>query len=470
MIGLLLTALLLATSALLALRDWRQGLLFCFWVGILQDPLRKIVPGQTVMMQMLVLAAFAFVVFALFTSGRRLRVADLYRGSRGFDVSLQFLIFVILLQCLHTLISYGNPILAGLGMITYFAPLLAALIGWAYVRNEEDVRKLMAFYLVLAVPACLTVFISYQYPGRWDLFREIGEFVGKQLLIFDVGTVLVSHSGLFRVGEVAAWHAAMSSIFLFVLAATSKSTLKRVVAGVLIVALVAVIILTGRRKMLAALVLFVGCYMAFILAFWRGRGRLGLSSIVLAFGLGAMAWVMFPSVAESPYLQRGASVFAEGGERATTTQRLASSAIVRGGFFGKGAGVTAQGAQYFGGGSSIVGGSAEAGVGKIYLELGVPGAIAILLLLVKGSRWLLTLYRRIAPSIPQAAPLFSGMLAAMLANGVTFLVATQIFGDMFVQLFLGVMLGMSLSVNKLLFRAPARPTVSPRVARRAPTA
>lgn len=470
MTGWLLTGLLLAVAAVVAMRDWRRGLLFCFWVGILQDPLRKFVPGQSVAMQMLVLVAFGFVAFSLFAKGGRLRVSDLYRGSTGFEVALKLLLIVVVLQCLHTLLAYGNPVLAGLGLTTYFAPLLAALVGWAFVRSEEDVRRLMRFYLVLAIPACLTVFISYQYPGRWDLFRDIGEFIGQQLLIYDLGTVLASHSGIFRAGEVAAWHAAMSIIFLFVLTATSKSNFMRLAAALLIIALVGVIILTGRRKMLAALVIFLGCYMAFYLLFWQARGRLGLSSLVLAMGLGAAVWTFFPTVADSPYLQRGVSVFAEGGERAGVAQDLAGWAVVRGGFFGKGAGVAAQGAQYFGGGTNIVGGSAEAGIGKIYVELGAPGAIAIVLLLVQAARWMLSLYRRTAPLISHAWPLFSGMLAAILANGITFLAATQIFGDMFVQLFLGVMFGMSLSVNKLLGRVALRPSSGMETPRRVPLA
>jgi len=454
MIGWLLTGGMMLVAALVALQDWRRGLLFCFWVGIIQDPLRKIVPGQSVAMQLLVLVAFGFVTFAMFRSGRRLRISDLYRGSRGFQGAMRLLIVIVVLQCLHTLFRYGNPILAGLGLMTYFAPMLAALVGWAYVRKESDVERLMRFYLVLAVPACLTVFISYLYPDQWDLFREIGDFVGEKLLIYDFGSVLASNSGVFRVGEVAAWHAAISCIFLFIIAARSNSTITKIVAGLLIVALIAVIILTGRRKMLAALAVFLGCYVAFLLAFWQNRGRLGLSSILIAFAVGSVIWLQFPDLAGSPYLQRGVSVFADGGKRVGTSRALLTSAVWRGGFFGKGAGVSAQGAQYFGGGVDIVGGSSEAGLGKIYVELGVPGSAAIVYLLFQAGLWIALLYKRIAPNIPQGASLFCGLLAAIVANGVTFMVATQIFGDMFVQLFLGVMLGMSLSLNKLLIRIP----------------
>ena len=174
MIGWVLTGLLLAFAAFIAPRDFRQGLLFCFWVVILQEPLRKIVPGQSVAMQILVLVALVF---------------------------------------------------------------------------------------VSVVPSLLT---------------------------------------------------------------------------------------SARRKVLVALVLFGGCYMAIFPAFWRGRDRLRMSSIVLAFGLGVAVWALFPKVAVSSSLRCGALVFAKGDERAGFAQYLASSAVGRGGFVGKGVAVFAHGVQFLG--------------------------------------------------------------------------------------------------------------------------
>ena len=45
------------------------------------------------------------------------------------------------------------------------------------------------------------------------------------------------------------------------------------------------------------------------------------------------------------------------------------------GLFGAGLGVGTQGTQYFGGDAEIGAGAAEGGLGKITLELGIPGLL-----------------------------------------------------------------------------------------------
>jgi len=41
-----LTIALLGIAGLLTVLDWRKGLLMCIFIGVAQDPLRKLAPGQ----------------------------------------------------------------------------------------------------------------------------------------------------------------------------------------------------------------------------------------------------------------------------------------------------------------------------------------------------------------------------------------------------------------------------------------
>jgi hypothetical protein len=97
-----------------------------------------------------------------------------------------------------------------------------------------------------------------------------------------------------------------------------------------------------------------------------------------------------------------------------------------------------------------VGGSAEAGAGKLYVELGLAGFVAIIWLVLNLWRHFKRLLSKISASVLRDTTIYAGLLAAILANAVTFFAATQLFGDMFVMLMLGLLVGMSLSASKLV--------------------
>ena len=100
-----------------------------------------------------------------------------------------------------------------LGLIFYLGPVAALLLGVACPVGAADRDILMVYALVMA-PAALTVYLSVEYSDQWPVLQDIGVFVGRQMIIYDVGAALESHPGVFRVGEIAAWHAATAATFL----------------------------------------------------------------------------------------------------------------------------------------------------------------------------------------------------------------------------------------------------------------
>lgn len=441
-----LAAATLLVAIMVAFANWRLGVFAMIAVAVLQDPLRKLVPGQPAWFVLGAAMVFAVLAFAAWTRGAVITLRPLYLGDRGLRTAWHLMIFIVVVQVFHAFVRWGSPALPVLGILVYFGPVVAILVGVAFAESERAVRRFMFGYVLIVAPACLTVYLSLDYSDAWPVLRDIGSFTGAQLVIYDVGTVLESNPGTFRAGEIAAWHAATAAIFLIILAARDRSVAFRIVAGLLVIALVGAIILTGRRKMLMALTIFLVTQWGLLAIYRRGAGRLTITILILGI-LGSFGWTLLDPASEpSLYVQRGLTVFEEAGERVGTALQLLQSAIYRTAGLGFGAGVTAQGAQHVGGAVSAAGGASEAGLGKLIIELGIPGALVAMLLLVLTMLRLIGGFRLLGQADERFLYYAASFAAFLTANAATFAVATQVYGDLFVLIMLGLVTGMLFAV------------------------
>jgi hypothetical protein len=366
-------------------------------------------------------------------------------------------IALIAMQLLNAFLRYGGVAVPAFGFFFYLGPPLAMLVGAAFANRERRVHQFLLAYVVLFVPVCLTVYFSPGLQDSWPVLREVGSFVGNELIIHSgYGVALESYSGLLRVGEIAAWHAATAAMFLSVLALNSPSTAKRIFWSTLIVLLVGVIILTGRRKMLMTLSIFFVAQWFLLARFRHGMGKLAVVFLVIGTVASYSLTLLEPTSESSKYLQRGSTVFGEAGERFSTSVMLMKSAFNRGGGLGLGAGAGSQGTQYAGVDlKGTVGGSAESGIGKLMVEIGVPGMVLSLLLLVLVARRVFMNMKRVA-RIGERYLIYQVSFAALIfANLMTFTVATQVYGDMFILIILGTVGGFIVRINDVTLRHPA---------------
>jgi hypothetical protein len=174
--------------------------------------------------------------------------------------------------------------------------------------------------------------------------------------------------------------------------------------------------------------------------------RQAVWAVVLG-GIGSVGLLLLDRASTAGlYLQRGVTVFGDSTERFGTAVQLMFSAITRSGGLGLGAGVASQGARFAGGSGAAIGGSGEAGLGKIVVELGIPGALAVLWLIVMLTKRFWRSFGLLART-DQRLVFFAASLAAFLvANAATFLVAQQVYGDPFVLVILGLVAGFLFSV------------------------
>lgn len=439
----LIAVILTAMVALLTLGNWRYGLLCIIVIGVMQDVLRKLTPEAPPFYIVWSMLAFGFVAAVALGRNALGSLRELWMGDDTLKVAFYLYFLVVIVQCLHSLLRWESPLVPLFGLIFYLGPVVALLVVIGFAKQEIWLNRFIGTYLLIMVPVCLTVYLSLLFKDSVPVLRDVGSFLGNQLVIYDVGTVLYSYPGLLRVGEIAAFHAAVCCAFLSMLMLGKTGWLRgRLWYALLIIALVGAIALTGRRKMLMALCIFWVLQFYFLTALRGGASRQAV--VILVLGLVFSVAIGLAGESEtSLYLQRGSTVFSGMDERVSTAINLFLSAIDRSSGVGLGAGIAAQGARFAGIDNSLfVGGSSESGIGLLVVELGIPGFIIIVWLLFNLARVVVAKLKAVA-RIDDHLLLYAVSFAALLlANMATFSVATQLYGDYFVLITLGVVAGM----------------------------
>jgi hypothetical protein len=456
--------ILLTVTGLLAMLDWRKGLAMCVIIGIAQDPLRKLASNQPIFYVVLVGVIFGVAWLRAYLLNIKLTPAALPGWKR--DLQSPFTVFAVLMgfQAINSYVRYQSFLMSGVGLLVWFGPIPAILFGYQFALRSgvAKVRRWMLLYIALASFALAGVYLEF---AGFD-WPTLGS-VGAGLTIYDVGVALKAYSGFFRTSEIAAWHAATIGCFMFIVFVDKRPTLIRVAAFLILLSvLVTVGILTGRRKMLVEIAVFMTIYL-FLVA-WLQRGRARTAFIVLTLGvIGYFAIVaMMPADpvtridAEliSPeeakglrgYAIRGQSGFSNLPERLDELGvRPVLWSIDHFGWLGAGLGTGTQGAQAVVEQHNIYRGAAEGGLGKITMELGVPGLLIVgwfFVALWKHIRGKLVHLTAISPRYARMA---YGFVAFLAANVATFSVATQAYSDLFVLLILGWTLGFVLALPAL---------------------
>jgi hypothetical protein len=274
------------------------------------------------------------------------------------------------------------------------------------------------------------------------------------------------YSGFLRSPEIAAWHAAACICLLIVLSfSMRRNTIFKWSSGPLVMVLLGALLLTGRRKFLVEVFLFLSIYGLLLIWFRRTAIKsavISKSAAVLAAGLvvGSVGYMYIASdVADTdirPYYERGISVRNDVTERASVmTVESFQYVIAQNGILGSGAGTGSQGTQQFGGGANLVGGAAEGGLGKVLAELGIPGLLLLLWLVISLARYMWAIAKEIAQAKdvdPSLGKLVFGLEAFLITNGFVYIIAHQVFGDPFVLIVLGFFIGFVMAMPKMLIR------------------
>lgn len=463
-----LSLILLLLFAILTVVDWRQGMLICVLVGVLQDPLRKMAPGQPVYYILMVGVIFAVAWMRAALMRVPLGPSVIHGWHRNLKTPFALFVAIVLAQALHSYILYGSPLVPGIGLLVWLAPVPAVVLAYQFAvrRGLAGVRRWMTLYVIAVLLALTGVYLEYA-GFHWRVLGEIGE--GQ--IIYDLGTVLKAHSGFFRASEIAAWHTAAVACFIFTLSLGKKPTLIRVVVALGLVAMLVTLgILTGRRKMLIEITIFITAYVFLVAWLQRGMARFAMVLVIVGFtGYVSIVGFVAPDLVQDSYTKRmqvedagerlegyalrGSSVFADLPKRVNNVGwRPLVWSVETFGWLGAGLGSGSQGTNEVVEKHIESRWGAEGGLGKAAMELGIPGLLVLLWLARALGHHLHEELTPLAKQSPEHARMAFGFLSFLIANAATFSVATQAYSDLFVLLILGWSLGFLFAMPTLAAR------------------
>ena len=442
----------LGLASIFALITDRKVLGFLLMIGFSQDMVRKLVPGEPVIFIVMVGVMFAFILLGIwYRKGLYFSLEPFLRWTTGIQTPLVLFLAVLGLQFVHSFLRYGNAIIGLIGLVTYVAPFMAVIVGYYSVNSIEDIRRFMLWYIYAGTLVALSVLASFS-GFNWTIFNEVG--VG--LKIYDQGTVLKSYAGIMRTGEIAAWHISTTACLIFTLTVSSFKNRSLLLALCLVALLMLAVALTGRRKMLMMATMFVLFY---FVAYFYFRKTLDAKYFFTLFYTSILLWFAYEtsgldgySESLNNYIARGSSVFNDASGRFIDMGISPIQwAYNRVGIFGGGLGIASQGSYLFNV-SNIAGSSGEGGLGKIMVELGVPGLLCIIWLVYALARYVNDAVKLSAqPFVMQQMLALMVSLTVMLGvNALTFSVATQVYSDIFILILLGLFGGFLLATPKLI--------------------
>lgn len=453
---------LLAIAVLCALADWRWGLLLCIATAVLQDPFRKITPDQPVIFVVFVAMVFAGACLGALSRGVSLMPNRIFGRYWQVAAPMWFLVLLIIVQAFHSFVRFGNPMITLTGLLTYLLPLPSIVFAYQLVirRGEARFNQFVKVYVLCIMLALTTVYLEY-IGYDWPVLGQ----VGGTLWIYDrtLGALVTPYSGIFRASEIAAWHASTCACFVLLLATMRKVDLKSVFfAMMVVILLMGIVALTGRRKAIVQIVVFASTYFILWIVFQRKAATLGIALAVA--GLVGVGWLVAQlgsdlpnSLDEKPigysvYVERSKTVFED------VPSRFVEMGIApimwaydRFGLFGAGLGIGTQGTQHFSEGLTVSG-AGEGGLGKITLELGILGLFVVAWLAIAVFIHLWRIMRAASRISPNLARLSYALFSFLVANGAAFSVATQAYADLFILLILSWTLGLLLAIPVLLER------------------
>jgi hypothetical protein len=455
-----LAIVLLAFPVLWALAEWRLALLLCLATAILQDPLRKLVPDQPVVFVVFVGVVFGAACVGALARGNRWNLKSIIGRDRRLTIPLSILLLLIIVQAFNSYLRFDNLSVTLIGLAAYLLPIPSIALAYQLVfrQGEFRINQFMKWYIVCITLVLTTVYLEFS-GYDWPVLGQVGE----KLIIYEAtGAVLSASSGLFRASEIAAWHAASAACFVLLVTLLRRTTVKRLLtAGIFAALLLGIGLLTGRRKIIMEFAVFVSTY--FIL--WAMlEKRVGKLAIIAAMGAAVVGYVWLAGVREdvtrhvdsgspeySLYVERSQSVFRDVPSRFV---ELGLAPVMWAydtfGLFGAGLGTGTQGAQRFGADAGM--GAAEGGMGKITLELGVPGLFVVGWLAILLLRHVWRIMRAASRHSTRMGRLSFGLFSFLVANGAAFSVATQAYGDFFILLILSWTLAFLLAVPVLVER------------------
>jgi len=417
----ILFAAFMLLSISVTLVDWRRGWLLAILCGVLQDPARKLTPGTPVVMSISIVLIYIAVIFAAQATLQK-HSAEFSKRFPTLFSSLMFFFIFLFLAAVNGLFTFGLDQwkAPAMSFFLYLSPLPAVIIGYTFLQKEEQLFGLFRFYAVVTSIALIGTPLEY-LKVPWRALGTVALTENYRLL---TGFNIRMLSGFYRGPDIMGWHSALLTMIGIIMTVRLRSFrsawIWMLVSGWGFLNC----LISGRRKAVYMIAVFVAAFL------WRYFRRLSTAQ-VLSFGVVAVIMLF---VVTRVSKDEESSVYTRG---AYTTQEEVWSRLEGGvvgtveqaGIMGAGLGTATQGVYHVLRESSTTTlGWQEGGLGKLAIELGVPGLFAVGLLGLAMIRTMLKISAH--PSVPGSSQLCRAALFGIVAaNIVEFMVSAQAYSD-----------------------------------------
>lgn len=416
-------AALLMLSVAVALVDWRRGWLLAILCGVLQDPARKLTPGTPVVMTLSIVVVYVMVLFAA-QSTLQAHAREFSRRFSNIKVSGALVFVFLILAAVNGLATFGlvNWKAPALAIFVYCAPIPAVLLGFTYLQREEQMYHFFRFYAAITSVAMIGTVLEY-FSVPWHALGTVA-LTDEFNLRFLPGLQIRMLSGFYRAPDIMGWHAA--TLAIIGIAMTLRAGSVRVAWPWMLVMSWGFLncLISGRRKAVYMVAVFAA---AFLLRYFRRLTTTQVMAIALA---GLALFFVVRKVGQD----EDASVYTRGASTTTSEvfERLEGGVvgtIDQFGLMGAGLGTATQGVYHV---LSTQGmtqvGWQEGGLGKLTMELGVPGLMAVAVFAATLLLFMLKLTRH--PDVPGSSQFLRATLfGIVIADVVEFIVSAQAYSD-----------------------------------------
>jgi hypothetical protein len=427
--------------------DWRIGVPTALYVGFSQESLRKIIPDQPVYLNLLIVVVIVLTFFSAITQLNRFSLSDTFQRNKNLINLFHIFIVFIIIQATNAFLRTSSPIVSILGILVYLLPLLVITLTYYYFRHPQNFEKLALIYVLINIVVACSIYLEWSNIVDWQILKPIGEALRITDSRISDG-FLISHAGLMRTSEVAAWHMGSSicATFLLFLAGSYKKMNFMVIPVIML--LFSAGLITGRRKFIVTVVTFLASYaILYLLSSISVTKKMSIQPLIILMILLLIGSVSLNSILDTDifdaYTTRG-TVSASDVQDRFSELGLGSLqwALNRGNWLGFGAGVVSQGSQHVSVEDfRMLAGAAEGGLGKIIIELGVPGLILCGVIVYMLTQYLWKTLISMHQADTRLGTLVNGILAFQIANFAVFTSAVQIYGDPFVMSIQGFCMG-----------------------------
>jgi len=409
-----------AFAATVSLADWRRGWLLALIVGVLQDPVRKLVPNAPVYLTFSIVGVYIAILFSVQQRMQR-ALRDFSKRFPNIWSMFGVVMLFLVLAAVNGLMTYGITLWKAplLSLFIYVAPLPAILIGYMYLDEEEKLFAFFRFYAVITSIALIGTPLEYyriNFPAL-GMVQQVGDYIR-----FLPGMEVRMLSGFYRAPDIMGWHAATLTAIAVAMMVRSEMR-KRSWPWKLAAAWGFYnCMICGRRKAIYYVAAFA---VAFV---WRYFKRLRAPE----FAAFAMAGIVIAIVIHQIKADDQSKIYAAAAVASSEelTGRLEGGVmetIRQFGITGAGLGTATQGVQHVLGPEQSLSWQ-EGGLGKLAIELGLPGLLAVALLAAMAMRMMIRISG--LPDHPATSQLGrAALFGLVVANIVNFMASAQTYSD-----------------------------------------